>query len=736
MSDSNYYDALFDRLSRRGMPCEPATLEVAEAYLDGRPAAQRGRNTAREDRDRLFWTSRTVDGCTPDSWAAEAMVLALTRYMGQEEVSIDGLLTRVAQIAPDTLLRAVRYSGLVLNRHSPRSTELRAAAAGNAGLMELCSILDVFDGAYRERKALLETLKTSLSPLSAFELLLFASLYAFERLVPRDLHSAPSESPDAQPQTAWDAIGDLLAWKLGSNAEADRALKEEAIASFIGRHLKPILFEAHGAGRDEALRTLANVARLIEAQIELNEFVARSADAFSYADEVRFERHGNSLEIVEVDEAPHSAWNRENHKLAGLHGYWFCRAVESFVASDVARARMGRPENEDANRLAWIRALQGKLRLQEVYGISETVTADTGAKTPVFQALLALNLMSQFFLRDFLGVFAHAAAAEGGWQLALRRLAIGGLLNGNQLRLPLTWSHRDAKIRNITGWTVTPQSPNGSEQMAAAILDFWTCDVSSAAKSERGAGAIEPHLFERPILKFGNQLIQLPWVVGMQNTSAAAINNLRRLGARRNQAREETQRIESNLADLLRKRGFAVLLNWLPPPASGAGEVDVIAARDRHLFVLEIKSTYLRKSQRAAWVHATTTLRKAGRQLRNKIGVVKDAIADGSLRDSLGLHPAEELAGCHCWIVDTSIERDHHRFNGFLKLSLEELVIALRDDADLLAEGQRLMSGRTAEEQTLETDGSVAPPTLYPEGFHAGRLIEVIETEAVWAALE
>lgn len=50
---------------------------------------------------------------------------------------------------------------------------------------------------------------------------------------------------------------------------------------------------------------------------------------------------------------------------------------------------MGRPENEYANRLAWIRATQGKLRLQEVYGIDEVVTTESGESAPLFQALLS-----------------------------------------------------------------------------------------------------------------------------------------------------------------------------------------------------------------------------------------------------------------------------------------------------------------------------------------------------------
>jgi hypothetical protein len=82
--------------------------------------------------------------------------------------------------------------------------------------------------------------------------------------------------------------------------------------------------------------------------------------------------------------------------------------------------------------------------------------------------------------------------------------------------------------------------------MASAILDFWTYDmVATAERLQRNEPGLQPHLFERPVLKFGATLVQLPWVVGMQNNSTAAINNLRRLGARRGQARDEARRIES-----------------------------------------------------------------------------------------------------------------------------------------------------------------------------------------------
>jgi Holliday junction resolvase-like predicted endonuclease len=310
-----------------------------------------------------------------------------------------------------------------------------------------------------------------------------------------------------------------------------------------------------------------------------------------------------------------------------------------------------------------------------------------------------------------------------------------GFRDGLQNRLPLTWSGRDAKVANISGWTVTASEPKGNPRAASAILDFWTYDmVALAERLQRNEPGLQPHLFERPVLKFGATLVQLPRIVGMQNNSSAAINNLRRLGARRGQARDEAQRIEAGLARLLATRGFKTLLNWNPPrDVEDPGEVDLIATLGQHLFVIEVKSTFLRRSQREAWVHATSTLRKAGHQLRRKVEAVSLAIgADPAFRALLNFTEDRVPTHHHGWIADTSIECDQQRFAGFLKVSVEELLIALRDDRHFLDDPDGLFAENCEADHSLEADTRRSTWTLYPDGFSAERFVDVIETGAVW----
>jgi Holliday junction resolvase-like predicted endonuclease len=614
-------------------------------------------------------------------------------------------------------------------QHSSRRAELDQLAASFPALAELCKVLDIFDLAHRQRLADVATWQSKLAALSLLELLSYASLHAFEFWVPAQFGlSAASADGHEDMQAAWDAVNDILLWKLSHCADDATRLTDAIIGQSLARHLSPFLFpspDGHAARQD--LREA--FTNLLTAQMALNSFVAQSAGAFSYDHSIAFVRVADRLEIKELDATASSAWARDGRKLAALHKYWHYRALDAFVDSGMATQQMGSAENHDLNQLAYIKALRTQLQLTAVYGVSDKVSGDAGDTVPLFQALLSLELMNVFFQRDFLQAYAQHLRDTGNWAAALSVMAMNGLRDGMQLRFPLTWSDRESKIANMVGWTVTREHPQGSRQHAAAIVDFWTSDWSKlAAQLRDGTKGLKPDLFERPILKMGQTLLQLPWVVGLQNNSTAAINNLRRLGARRHEARAETQRIESHLGELLEQRGFKVVMNWNPPvgPDGNAGEVDVICARDGVVLVLELKSTYLRRSQQDAWQHATTSLRHAGRQLQRKVAALQQALVDqADLAQRLGLPIGAPAATLCAWIVDTSIECDHQRFGGFLKLSLEELLIALRDDRHLLLDPDGLLT------QATPAAGAEAQ-TLYPLGFDADRLIEVVETQAVW----
>lgn len=735
---SNYFDRLLDRAAAEGKSAAEGRRLVFEAYLDGRPNRAGRQKWTRADRDALLCSSRVVSECTEADWSAEPAVLTLASYLSQTRVSIPGLVRRLAGVAPGAVILAARRSELALSPESPHRTELTAAGLVNEAVAELCRVIDIFAGAHRERILELNRCKAELANLSAFDLLVLASLYAFEHLVPHNLTAKSAvEAADERVDSRWQAINQLLLWKLETAPVETAKINDDSIGRSLQQHLVPLLFPSPGNASGLGKRRRAFEA-LVDAQLELDEFLNRSIDAFRYDDSIRFVRAGErSLEIVQTNPDALAKWLRDGIKAERLHGYWMHRAFYAFAGSEIAHQRIGRPENEDENRLAYIRAMRTQLRLTEVYGVADRVSTETGEKVDLFQALLSLELMSRFFMLDFLVQFSTHAEEQGDWVAGLRALALNGLREGSQNRFPLTWSSHADKVKSITGWTVTSAQPTGSSRMAAAILDFWTFDIAGLAERlQRGTPVMKPRLIERPVLKFGSTLVQLPWVAGLQNNSTAAINNLRRISTGRSETRDETQRIEAGVARALRVRGFRVVLNWNPPYESrGVGEVDVMASLDGRLFVFEVKSTFVRQSLRDAWLHGTTTLRKAGLQLQRKLPVALAALdADTALQTALELTAAPPPESVHAWIVDTSIECDHERFAGFLKISLEELLLALRDDCHLLDDPEGLVESPTMGSDALSCLAKTFSRTLYPDGFNGGRFVQVIESEAVWAS--
>ena len=374
-----------------------------------------------------------------------------------------------------------------------------------------------------------------------------------------------------------------------------------------------------------------------------------------------------------------------------------------------------------AKWLGQLRARRDLLQLTEVYGVDATVTADNGVNVNLIDALRTLELLTAFFTLEFAQPFLKGLALRGNWRVALQSLAITGVQSDAlHIRFPLTWAKRRDKIERLKQWTTNVEHPHGDAKTMEAVLDFWTHDL--AALRTKSAPREMPELHERPLLKLGGFLFQLPWMMAAQNNATASINNLRRLGSRRAAVKDETQRIELSLSARLRERGFNVRPNYQPTRTDidDAGEVDIVCARDNHLFVLELKSTFVRKSLEEAWRHRTTTLRRAAAQWSRKVAAVGNDLM-GPLSD---LRIDISTAKVHSWIVDTCIEYDHENIDGFLKVSLQEMLIALRDDRHLLRD-------LAASPETMLD----IPPrsTLYPDGFSGGAFAAAIESSTVWA---
>jgi Holliday junction resolvase-like predicted endonuclease len=705
-----HYQSVYER-SHPEINKGRALDECLHHFLDQRPA---GKNLSALERAQGL--SRASFWLDQDALAqSELASLALSRVLHFDNAVSIEILLDLASRNPEVLRWAIRYSQLFMRVTSPLWLALRAGLEGNEwevffGVCDrLLDQLKPFD----ERIARAEK---QLERLSLLELFSYLSVLAYEALTD-DAHADRSGKQ-------WQVYNRIILRKLQTCSEVDFRLTESRLGRSLKRHLSPILFpepfSADGAMCHENLEWLAVLIAATQERIDYE----GSIDWFCFDHECRYQLKPGESVIYNESNAGTVRWQQTERKGDLLWHYWMSRAVQTFIDSGMAGQVIGKPENHELNQLAYIKAMRSELQLQQIYGLTDRLSLGDGTQVQLHHVLLASELTSVFFENQFIQPFQHYLRNSGVLAQALGRLAMDGLLSGEN-RFPMTWSEEEEKLLRIKDWTVNEDYPQGSADAAKAILKFWTSDLkvlSQQLKQQPGVPA--PRLYEQPFYKIGRYSFQFPWVGAQQNNLTAAINNLRRVNARRADVQTETQRVEQALAESLRQRGFAVEVGYRPlaTEEDDAGEVDLICHQDGVLLLLEVKSGYIRSTKHEVWLHRTNTLRKAAWQLRRKqVAVFGALIADQELRARLGYHGQDPGADMHAWIVDTSIELDGQPVDGFRVVSREALEVILRDEKQLL--------------RPIDQPGEDSRGSLFPDGFTAGRFVTVVESDELWCGI-
>jgi len=563
---------------------------------------------------------------------------------------------------------------------------------------------------------LIASAEKQLEHLTLLELFSYLSVLAYQAFA-----EDGSDDPSGQ---QWKVYNRIILNKLRACSEEDFRLSESRLGQSLKRHLSPIIFP--GSSNSDGVRcrqNLESLALLIGVTQERIDYEG-SIDWFCFDPECCYQLKPGEPVIYNQSEAGTERWQRTGRKSDLLWHYWMSRAVQAFVDSGMAEQIIGSPENRELNQLAYIKALRSELQLQQIYGLADRVLLNDGSQVQLRHVLLASELTSVFFQKEFIQPFQSHLRESGVLTQALGRLAMNGMLSGEN-RFPMTWSEEQEKIRRITGWTVCDEHPKGCAGSAKAILSFWSSDFKALSQQLKlQPGMPTPRLYEQPFYKIGRYSFQFPWVGAQQNNLTAAINNLRRVNARRADAQAETQRVELALAESLRQRGFAVEVGYRPlaTDEDDAGEVDLICHLDGVLLLLEVKSGYIRSTTHEVWLHRTNTLRKAAWQLRRKqVAVLSALMVDQELRARLNYHGQELDADMRAWIVDTSIELDGQSVDGFRVVSREALEVILRDEKQLL--------------RPIDQLDDVSRGSLFTDGFSAGLFVTVVESGELWQGI-
>ncbi len=728
------YERAFRAQTRSNACVAEAAVRVSEDYL-----AQKPRGTTAAFRDEAFWSSEFLRELPAGALRKEQLVLALAQYLAQDAVAAPPeALEHFAAVAPEAVSRAVRLSGLVRKPRSLKWKEVVGLAEAHPDeLGEVVFVLKHFSSLVHR---LLSTEATErlgrLSGLSLPEFVMHVGIDACRRIA-RGEHRDLTDR-----RTHWTAVGNLIA----SRAATVDARHTVPTNAEIRRSFGQLSMLVEGGRSRSGQADLLNEFRdLVENRIVLESFTGTWADAFSYNEpDIAVAKDGGKTHIeVGLGDRELEAWSKTNDRLSALRVYWLTRASAEFIRRGPKRPRAAALRR---NWFVYMRAIAAHLRLAEVYGVDDTTWDATGAPVPVLNALFALEIVMETFENRLVSPYLRRSERHGNWSEALAWPARREWVAGFSGLLPIAWTDRAALIRRIAEWTVDSGRGRRDRRKAEAIreaeaiVDFWSLDCAELGRHfQRGDPGPAPTLLERPFLRMGGKLAAFPWMAGIDYDAAeAALGNLRRVGWRREEVRNETRRIEERLADLFKQCGFKVVAYWTPESAveeTVAGEVDLVCARDGGVLVLEVKSTWMRQTVGEAWRHRRAA-RHAGLQLRRKTAAVAAAITeDAGFAAALG--SGTTSTPVRGWIVDTSLHHGHERFGGFLKVALEELVIALRDDSRLLRDidqGFLLDYARQAR-SSPDDKGTAVRPGLYPSGFSFSAFVDVVEGGRIWEDL-
>ncbi|WP_319549501.1 hypothetical protein [Desulfogranum marinum] len=717
------YDKHFEGVLISTGSQELAVESCAHYYLDSKPVKK---GITAQIRSIAFWKCNFWQTLPSTYFSSDLIAYALGRSL-YFDFDDHGALKKLMHHAPETLKRGIRYSQIFLRPDSQSWAQIQKVSAGASDdFQDFLRACHYLHEELLSHDQIIAELQRQLDTLTVFEFLLYGSLFSFQNLVPDPLRLAELyEQWLEHNQKATDALNELLVWKLRTRDENDLRLNERFLTRSLKQHLMPLLLPGE-SNPTLCFKNLELFTELIAAVVRRTDFLHQTVFEFCFDDDYRYKFEGDHLTIYPVEIPEESEWDFNGRKLSALHEYWFNRAFIQYSQSDLPNQEFGTPENDTNNRLAYIKACQVYLQLDEIFGLDPKIALPDGTDVDLFKALHSLELMTAFFNVSYIAKFQEHYQTSGNWLKALSQLMLEGISIGEN-RFPLTWTEPSEKAQRIKSWTVSESNPEGNIKQAEAILEFWSNDLKSLAQRiKKQPYSPVPEFHEQPIINLGNYGLQLPWLMASQNNSTAAVNNLRRIGSRRKSRQQETHLIEARLGDVLKDKGFAVVQSYQPDIVNGSdpGEVDLICYMDGHILVLEIKSTYIRKTKQEAWIHRTTTLRKASQQIKRKEKAIAHAIeGDVDLQSKLQLPAQKGGIKIHPWIVDTSIEHDQELIGGYLKVSLEGLIVILRNERQLLA-------------GNLLTKDALPEDDMFPDGFSAQRFIEIVEGGELWSVLQ
>lgn len=682
----NYYEDKFSKL-KKILGTKKALSEIVKIllYQSSQPKLGVG-----EDKYSVFWCSHFIDLLTADLLRTEHYSWALCQYIRSGRYS-EGVLRKLFFLEVDGLIYAIRLSGVIsdFKRDSWDVLVAFLRTLNDNKILNFINVSNEFRMQYKEwDKIYLELYnKLNFTQLTALS---FAGVYGYQFLVGKDINNDipysiyMGEKYPFRTQDIWTALDEII-----QQSQPEKFISEKDIVLNINNKVLPLL--KYSCDSIEVMEEYRQFCQLVASKICLNILKNEIIPSFCYSIFSGFDQENDKFEekfgiLILFNEFNGLAFFNQSEVLN--------RAVEKYY-----------------NKEAFSRYFSILFWIEEIYGIKGILTENNKSMNlgdTVRFLTAAQSFSTNFFVSQFLSLrFNH----DISFRKSLLMMMVDGLKN-HKMRSVFTFHNFSKLSHALSGWISGNEKKTVRSKKMMEILEFWTCDLNSNKKSTSFS--------EKPFYRINDFIFSFPHRLSWQNLYITSINRIRKTNKNNRLLRKETALIEENLFQLFKcySDKFHVECSFIPSDLS-VGEMDLIVVQDETVLLVELKSSFVRTHLQEIYAYRFMTLNKASYQLDKKLDYLKKYYSDKRY--------------FHTWIVDTTLEFDHKYIGSHLKISLEELVIILRNGTHFLKEIKTIYE--TMQERDTDSELNCfdnESPSNRNWSLTLNKLIEVVESNAFW----
>lgn len=665
---SNYYQNKFDDMKLKYEISE-AINDICNLYLDNKP-----KKLKKYEKMNQFWyfikNIKFIEHIDN-----HILTLSLIKGIKEQYIFSNDFLELIFQKDKEILIQVIKYSKIFLKSSEENFINIKDFYLSKNIYLDFFKATDILYNKYNILKNKVNNEIIRLKSFAYFDLIFYMSLYTMK------------QTNKYYTLTEYENTGNILTKILHDRLKEPDKKKSDYKFEESGIRIVDLLSKNKYNDGLQRLETIINIYN------ELYLFENTSIATFCFDDNFQFEIINEELNLKVIDINKYKKWLNENRKLYLFFKNYISEAfyntkeyIDNFISDNI--------ENNDINKFAFNLSLGINKLLEEIYGCYNQLKINDITSLPKDKVIESICYLSSLYKKDF--VLEYVSLLEKyQWQDALNIFILNGMCERKQ-RFPIVIQQQYTFANDMNkGGSVV------SELDRKNIESFYTFDLKKYDKNKEEK---LPNIFEKPLLKLDDLVLIMPFVLGNQNLFASIINNLLNVHFKRTKYRkEEVNQSENYLLKLFQKLNFKAIANYELPSLKhyDVGDVDLICVKDDYLFVLELKSTYIRTSFENIWDYKSNVLRKASSQLNKRKRLIDKLIKDNN-------QEFKELFGFPknivYLIIDTSFEFDHEMFDENLKISMFELI--------------NLLNGDNKE--------------FYPNGFSTEIFLQNINNEKYW----